>query len=103
MAGPLLRALGVEQPVVLAPLGGGPSTPELVAAVSDAGGLGILGAPYLSPDEIRAAAARIRARTARPFGVNLFAGGRPRAAPAADAGPMLALLAPIHARLGLPP
>lgn len=87
---------------MLAPLGGGPSTPALVAAVSGAGGLGILGAPYLSPDELREAIARIRARTARPFGVNLFAGGQPSAV-AADAGPMLALLAPVHARLGLPP
>jgi len=101
MPHPFLASLGIDHPVVLAPLGGGPSTPELVAAVSGAGGLGILGAPYLSPDELRDACARIRARTPRPFGVNLFAGGHPRAA--ADPAPMLALLAPVHARLGLPP
>ncbi|HYD39357.1 MAG TPA: nitronate monooxygenase [Anaeromyxobacter sp.] len=102
MPHPFLASLGVDHPIVLAPLGGGPSTPELVAAVSGAGGLGILGAPYLSPDELGDACARIRERTARPFGVNLFAGGHPRAVDA-DPAPMLALLAPVHARLGLPP
>ena len=69
------RLLGVELPIVLAPLAGGPSTPELVAAVSDAGGLGTLGAGYLAPDAIRADVAAVRARTDRPFGVNLFVGG----------------------------
>lgn len=119
MPGSFLTSLGVEHPIVLAPMGG-PSTPELVAAVSAAGGLGILGAPYLSPAELLQAVARIRTLTDRPFGVNLFAGGHPASGPAAagptsiaaaagpapapvDAGPMLALLAPIHARLGLPP
>jgi len=99
---PFLSALGAKNPVLLAPLGGGPSTPELVAAVSGAGGFGILGAPYLSPQEIRDQAARIRSLTSRPFGVNLFAGGHPPSL-SADPGPMLAVLAPIHSRLGLPP
>jgi nitronate monooxygenase len=97
-----IAALALEHPIVLAPLGGGPSTPELVAAVSGAGGLAFLGAPYMSPDQIRDSARSIRALTARPFGLNLFAGGwsreRPREAPEA-----LSLLAPFHARLGLPP
>lgn len=102
MAPGLLSALGIPHPIVLAPLGGGPSTPELVAAVAGAGGLGILAAPYLAPGALRAAADRVRALTDRPFGVNLFAGGHPHAV-SADPGPMLALLAPIHAHLGLPP
>ena len=68
------RALGVEVPVVLAPMAGGPSTPELVAAVSGAGGLGTLGAGYLQPEEITASIAAVRALTDRPFGVNLFTG-----------------------------
>ena len=62
-------------------MGGGPSTPELVAAVSNAGGLGSLGAAYLTPEQITDAIRRIRALTSRPFNVNLFAGGwstRPR-------------------------
>ena len=39
-------------PIVLAPLAGGPSTPELAAAVSNAGGLGFLAAGYLSAAEL---------------------------------------------------
>ncbi|AEJ43045.1 NAD(P)H-dependent flavin oxidoreductase [Alicyclobacillus acidocaldarius] len=67
-----LRALGVRHPIFAAPMAGGPSTPELVAAVSDAGGLGFLGVGYLSPEETRAAIRRVRALTDAPFGVNVF-------------------------------
>jgi nitronate monooxygenase len=59
-------------PVVLAPLAGGPSTPELCAAVSEAGGLGFLAAGYLAATELAARLDRTRELTARPFGVNLF-------------------------------
>ena len=59
-------------PVVLAPMGGGPSTPELAAAVSNAGGLGSLAAAYSGPDKIKQDIARIRELTSRPFAVNLF-------------------------------
>ena len=59
-------------PVVLAPLAGGPSTPELAAAVSDAGGLGFLAAGYLSAAELAARIARTRELTTQTFGVNLF-------------------------------
>jgi nitronate monooxygenase len=95
-------ALSPEHPIILAPLGGGPSTPELVAAVSNAGGLGFLGAPYLSPEQIRDAARKIRSLTPRPFGLNLFAGGWSANRPA-DPAAALSFLAGYHARLGLPP
>lgn len=62
-------------PVVLAPLAGGPSTPELCAAVSDAGGLGFLAAGYLSASELATRIDRTRGLTSRPFGVNLFVPG----------------------------
>ncbi len=62
-------------PVVLAPLAGGPSTPELCAAVSDAGGLGFLAAGYLSASELATRIDRTRRLTSRPFGVNLFVPG----------------------------
>jgi len=62
-------------PVVLAPLAGGPSTPELCAAVSDAGGLGFLAAGYLSASELATRIERTQALTSRPFGVNLFVPG----------------------------
>jgi len=82
-------------------MGGGPSTPELAAAASNAGGLGSLGAAYLSPDQLSQAIHKTRSRTSRPFNVNLFAGGwaKPQQF---DAAPMLAILAKIHERLGLP-
>jgi len=59
-------------PVVLAPLAGGPSTPELCAAVSAAGGLGFLAAGYLPAVDLAARIDTTRRLTSRPFGVNLF-------------------------------
>jgi nitronate monooxygenase len=97
----LLKRLGIEHPVIQAPMGGGPSTPELVAAVSNAGGLSSLGAAYLTPDQITDAVRRIRALTDKSFNVNLFAGGY-EAERHVDPGPMLALLAEIHEVYGLP-
>lgn len=59
-------------PIVLAPLAGGPTTPELVAAVCEAGGCGFLAAGYLEPSALEQGIADVRARTTRPFGVNVF-------------------------------
>jgi nitronate monooxygenase len=59
-------------PVVAAPMAGGPSTPELVAAVSEAGGYGYLAAGYLTAEKLAAQIGELRERTAKPFGVNLF-------------------------------
>jgi NAD(P)H-dependent flavin oxidoreductase YrpB (nitropropane dioxygenase family) len=63
--------LGIEHPIVLGGMGTGTS-PELVAAVSTAGGLGVLGATRQNPDELARDAAAIRASTTRPFGLNLL-------------------------------
>lgn len=60
-------------PIVQAPLAGGPSTPELAAAVSNAGGLGFVAAGYKSPNALAADIAATRSMTGRPFGVNVFA------------------------------
>src|SRR4051812_20992539 len=54
-------------------MAGGPSTPELAAAVADAGGLGFVAAGYLTPDALAEHLARTRALTERAFGVNVFA------------------------------
>ncbi len=62
----------MDRQVVLAPLAGGPSTPELAAAVTNAGGLGFLGAGYLTADALRERIRATRALTDGPFGVNLF-------------------------------
>ena len=65
----------LELPIVLAPLGGGPATPALTAAVSEAGGLGFLAAGYRTQDAVRADIAEVRRVTPRPFGLNLFVPG----------------------------
>jgi nitronate monooxygenase len=93
--------LGIDVPIVQAPMAGGFTTAELVAAVSNAGALGSVGAAYLTPPAIRSLVAEIRERTVRPFSVNLFAGGIE--AREVDPAPMLALLGPLHERFGLPP
>jgi nitronate monooxygenase len=66
------KVLGIEHPIVQAPMAGGPTTPKLVAAVSNAGGLGSLGAAYLSPETLREQVREIRNLTGGPFNVNLF-------------------------------
>ncbi|RAV20438.1 NAD(P)H-dependent flavin oxidoreductase [Paenibacillus contaminans] len=68
----LCRLLAIRHPIIQAGMAGGPTTPGLVAAVSEAGGLGTLGAAYMKPSDIREAIAAIRKLTDRPFGVNLF-------------------------------
>jgi nitronate monooxygenase len=59
-------------PIVQAPMAAGPSTPELAAAVSNAGALGFVAGGYMSVDSLRADLERTRALTRAPFGVNLF-------------------------------
>lgn len=66
----------LSRPIVAAPMGGGPTTPELVRAVGEAGGLGFLAAGYRSAEDV-AAEARAMPDALR-FGVNLFVPG-PRA------------------------
>ncbi|MGH7932871.1 MAG: NAD(P)H-dependent flavin oxidoreductase [Candidatus Binataceae bacterium] len=98
----LATLCGIEHAIILAPMAGGTSTPELVAAVSNAGGLGSLGASYMAPGDIAQAIAAIRSLTNRPFAVNLFAGGFDGTG-SVDTARMLELIAPHHERLGLPP
>jgi nitronate monooxygenase len=69
----------LEVPLVAAPMGGGPSTPELVAAVSAAGGLGFLATGYRTPAAVADEIAALRRLTAAPFGVNVFLPGTPAA------------------------
>ena len=92
--------VGVEYPIVQAPMAS-VSTPEMVAAVSNAGGLGSLGGAMLPADELRAQIGRIRELTAKPFAVNLFAWPEdpPEAAEALRA--MSARLAPHREAVGL--
>jgi nitronate monooxygenase len=59
-------------PVLGAPMAGGPSTPRLATAVSEAGGLGFLAAGYLSAERLAADIAEARVLGSGPLGVNLF-------------------------------
>ena len=59
-------------PIIQGPMAGGSCTPELIAGVSNAGGLGSLPASLLSPDKMREQASQVRALTERPFLINLF-------------------------------
>jgi len=59
-------------PIVGAPLAGGPSTPALAAAVSEAGGLGFLAAGYKAVSVVQRELEELRTLTARPIGLNVF-------------------------------
>jgi nitronate monooxygenase len=67
----LTEILKIAYPIIQGPMSGA-STPALVAAVSNAGGLGSLGAAQMSPDQIRNSIVEIRSLTKNPFAVNLF-------------------------------
>jgi NAD(P)H-dependent flavin oxidoreductase YrpB (nitropropane dioxygenase family) len=67
---PFCRRLGLTAPVVQAPVGSA-ATPELAAAVSNAGGLGMLALSWTPPELVGERIRATRARTDRPFGVNL--------------------------------
>ena len=67
---PLCELLGIDVPVVQAPIGSS-STPELAAAVSEAGGLGMLAQTWFEVPEVRDRLRRARSLTGRPVGVNL--------------------------------
>lgn len=68
----ITQLLKIRLPLIQAPMAGGATTPELVAAVSNAGGLGSLGAGYMTANEIRQAIRKIRQLTSCPFAINLF-------------------------------
>jgi len=68
----------LRHPVVAAPMAGGPSTPALAAAVSEAGGLGFLAGGYLTADALRDQIRQAQSLTGAAFGANLFV---PNAAP----------------------
>jgi NAD(P)H-dependent flavin oxidoreductase YrpB (nitropropane dioxygenase family) len=68
---PLCDALGIEYPILSAGFGVA-AGPELVAAVSNAGGFGVLGASAMEPDEIARRVARTQQLTTKPFGLNFI-------------------------------
>jgi nitronate monooxygenase len=72
MTSDFVRRLGIEHPLLLAPMAGEAAKPALAAAVSNAGALGSIGASYMTPQVLRESIRAIRAATDRPFNINLF-------------------------------
>jgi nitronate monooxygenase len=97
----LTERLKLQHPVIQAPMAGGADTPDLVAAVGNAGGLGFLGAAYSTPEQIAELGRAVRTKTSRPFGVNLFA-LLPAPQDVSDAQTAVDRVAPFYAELGLP-
>lgn len=99
---PFTERLGLRYPIIQAPMAVGLVPPRMVAAVSNAGGLGMLAAGYMTPEPLRAQIREVKSLTDRPFGVNLFvpgaADGRPTTGPNAAR-----LLSGYRTELGLPP
>ena len=95
-----LQSFALRAPIIQAPMAGGGDTPALVAAVSNAGALGSIGAAYLTPAQIHETSRAVKSLTTRPFGINLFA---PLAAAEPSDGVRAALerLAPYYEELGI--
>lgn len=69
---PVCDMFGIKYPIFSAGMGGviSPSGPELAAAVSKAGGLGVIGGAFVTPDELRKQVIQVREETDNPFGVD---------------------------------
>ena len=66
------KILKIKYPIIQAPMAGGPSTPKLIAAVSNSGGLGSIGAGYLTPEKLKEDIIETKGLTDKPFSVNIF-------------------------------
>ncbi|MHA7285299.1 nitronate monooxygenase [Arthrobacter sp. MDT3-44] len=72
MFDPVPLPFPISRPIIGAPMAGGPSTPDLVAAVTNTGGMGFLAGGYKTPQQLWAQITATRALTQGPIGVNLF-------------------------------
>lgn len=88
-------------PIIQGPMAGGANTPAMVAAVSEAGGLGSFGASMLPLDTIRAQVAETRRLTSRPFMLNFFVQGMPSPSEQ-EVDRAVGLLRPVWSSLGWP-
>jgi len=98
------RRLGIQQPIIQGPFGGGLSTVKLAAIVSNMGGLGSYGAHNLAPAEIGKIADEIRAQTSQPFALNLWVSDHDTGGKTLDAEAFeraWRLFAPYFAELGI--
>ena len=101
MKTPFSASIGLAVPIIQAPMAGGPSSIELVAACSAAGALGSFGFAYTQPEEMKKQAAAVRAITDRPLGINLFSSKLPPDVADDQQRPALAAVAAYFTELGL--
>jgi nitronate monooxygenase len=97
----LAKRLGMNVPLILAPMAGGPSTPALAAAVSNAGGLGSIAGGYLTAEQFARDAAELRSLTSKPFAMNLFVFEQPPTPRIEQFEKMNRSLDPYRAELGI--
>lgn len=97
----LLELFGIEHPILLAPMAG-PTTPELAAAVSNAGGLGAMAFAMHSLDQMKADLQQARTLTNKGFNINFFCHKPPPPSAEAEAK-WKARLAGYYGELGLDP
>jgi len=98
---PFCQQLGINTPIIKAPMAGGVDSPALVAAVSANGGLGFIGGAYLSPEQLAEDATRVRALTDKAFAINLFL--PEPVTPQPDCTAALEAISPLYAELDLAP
>ena len=98
---PFSEKIGLRIPVIQAPMAGGPSSQDLVAACSAAGALGSFGFAYTQPEDMKKQAAFVRSKTDKPFGMNLFVAPLPGQIPAQAQRAALEAVAGYYRELGL--
>ncbi|GEK58967.1 nitronate monooxygenase [Marinococcus halophilus] len=96
----LLMRLRIEKPIIQAGMAGGITTPELVAEVTKAGGLGTIGAGYMHAENLRSAIQRVKKQTEGAFAVNVFVPETPEVVPG-DVQKANEKLSLIHKKLNL--
>lgn len=99
---PLCARLGIRLPIIQAPMAGA-TTPELVEAVCESGGLGSFGFAYTQPEAMRRAADAMRTRVKAPFNLNLFVAPQPGPVGTDTQRAAIDAVAGYYAELGLPP
>ncbi|MGH8516612.1 MAG: NAD(P)H-dependent flavin oxidoreductase [Panacagrimonas sp.] len=97
----ITELFGIELPIIQAPMAGA-TTPEMVIATCEAGGLGSLPGALLSVEQMRAAIDQVRAATRKPLNLNFFVHLEPAAEPARHQA-WRSALAPYYTELGLDP
>lgn len=98
----LTELLNIKYPIIQAPMAGGVTVSQLVAEVSNSGGLGMIGAGYMTPVQIREQLKELKQLTSNPFGINLFVPNEFNVAED-EVNSAIQLLNPIRQQLNLQP